>query len=320
MTALLGPPVTTNGASTDLVEPPSPVSLRERITQLISASILIVAPIGLVIFGVVHFWHGGVSWFDVALGVTLYFVTGHGLSAGFHRLFTHRSFVPCRWLKIALGVAGSMAVEGSLITWVAQHRRHHAGSDRAGDPHSPIRFGRGLIPQCRGLLFAHIGWLFVPNPSHPERWCPDVLADPDLVRISRLAPAWSVLSFALPFALGYAVTGTFTGALGTLLWAGVVRIFLLHHVTWGVNSIAHTFGSRPFVTKDNSRNVAWLAIASFGDSWHNAHHAFPTLARHGVDRFQIDSTAGLIRLCERFGWATGARWPVPERIELRRAR
>jgi stearoyl-CoA desaturase (delta-9 desaturase) len=221
-------------------------------------------------------------------------------------------------LKIALAVAGTMAVEGSITTWVAQHRRHHAASDREGDPHSPIRYGTGFFPQMRGLIFAHIGWFFIPNPSHPERWCPDILADPDLVTISNLSSFLTVVTFALPFGLGYAVTGTFTGAMYALLWAGVVRVFVLHHVTWGVNSVAHTFGSRPFKTKDNSRNVAILAILSFGDSWHNAHHAFPTLARHGVDRHQLDSSAGLIRLFEKLGWATSARWPSMDRLDIRR--
>jgi stearoyl-CoA desaturase (delta-9 desaturase) len=296
------------------------VTRAQLIGQVTSATLLVFLPLALFVWAVVRFWTHGVTWFDVGLAVVLYFVTGHGLSAGFHRLFTHRSFVPSRWLKIALGIAGSMAVEGSLITWVAQHRRHHAASDRVGDPHSPIRYGPGVWAGVRGLVFAHVGWFFVPNPSHPERWCPDVLEDRDLVVISRLAPLWSVVSFALPFALGYAVFGTFGAAFDAFVWAGVVRVFVLHHVTWGVNSIAHSWGKCPFRTKDNSRNVAVLAILSFGDSWHNAHHAFPTLARHGVDDGQIDSSAGLIRAFERLGWATSVRWPNPSRLEVRRIR
>jgi stearoyl-CoA desaturase (delta-9 desaturase) len=295
------------------------VSRRERTMQMISAGILVGLPLALLGFAISHYWEHGVSWFDLGLGIALYFLTGHGLAAGFHRLFTHRSFVPSRWLKITFAVLGSMAVEGSLITWVAQHRRHHAASDRLGDPHSPMRYGRGVWSQTKGLVFAHVGWFFIPNPSHPERWCPDILEDSDLVTISRFSPLWSLLTFVIPFGLGWAVTSSLSGAISALIWAGVVRVFLLHHVTWGVNSIAHTFGSSPFKTKDNSRNVPILAVLSFGDSWHNAHHAFPTLARHGVDRRQIDTSAGLIRICERLGWVTAVRWPIAAKLDVRRA-
>ena len=305
-------------ASNDAASPYAEVGRREALMQVISATVLVFLPLGLVVWAIVHFWGQRLGWFELGLAIALYFITGHGLATGYHRLFTHRSFIATRWLKVALAITGSMGVEGSLITWVAQHRRHHAASDREGDPHSPLRYGTGFSAQLRGLIFAHVGWFFVPNPSHPERWCPDLLDDPDLVWVSRFAPLWTVISFALPFGLGWAVTGSITGALYTLLWAGVVRVFVLHHVTWGVNSIAHTWGASPFKTKDNSRNVAVLAIMSFGDSWHNAHHAFPTLARHGVDRGQIDSSAGLIRLFERFGWATAVRWPIADRIEIRR--
>jgi stearoyl-CoA desaturase (Delta-9 desaturase) len=317
VTTLLDPSSTELPAVDNLIVRDT-VSRRERTTQMVSAGILVGLPLALVGFAIFHYWRHGIGWFDLGLGIALYFLTGHGLSAGFHRLFTHRSFVPARWLKITFAVLGSMAVEGSLITWVAQHRRHHAASDRLGDPHSPMRYGRGVWSQTKGLVFAHVGWFFLPNPSHPERWCPDILADSDLVTISRFSPLWTVLSFAIPFGLGWAVTMSFSGAISALLWAGVVRVFLLHHVTWGVNSIAHTFGSSPFKTKDNSRNVPILAILSFGDSWHNAHHAFPTLARHGVDRRQIDSSAGLIRICERLGWVTAARWPVAAKLDVRR--
>ena len=293
-------------------------SAREVAAQIISASVLVFLPLLIVAYAIIRFWNHGIGWFDLTLATVLYVVTGHGLSIGFHRLFTHKSFVAARWLKITLAICGSMAVEGSLITWVAQHRRHHASTDREGDPHSPLRYGRGSWPLMKGLVFAHVGWFFVPNPSHPERWCPDVIGDPDLLLVSRLAPLWAMLSFAIPFALGWAVTSTLAGALAALLWAGVVRVFVLHHVTWGVNSIAHTFGATPYKTKDNSRNVPVLALMSFGDSWHNAHHAFPTVARHGVDRHQLDSSATLIRAFERLGWATAVRWVDPNRLAVRR--
>lgn len=289
-----------------------------RLLQVTSASVLVFLPLMVLGYALVRFWDHGIGWFNLVLAALLYVVTGHGLSVGFHRLFSHNSFRVPRWLKLMLAVAGSMAVEGSLVTWVAQHRRHHVFSDRAGDPHSPLRYGRGFFSQLKGMVFAHVGWFFVANPSQPERWCPDLLADQDLVVVSRLAPLWTLLSFALPFVLGWAITERITGALSTLLWAGVVRMVVLHHVTWGVNSIAHSFGRRRFKTKDNSRNVPMLALLSCGDSWHNSHHAFPASARHGVDRHQLDSSAALIAVFERLGWATQVRWPDPTRLATQR--
>jgi stearoyl-CoA desaturase (delta-9 desaturase) len=248
----------------------------------------------------------------------MYLVTGHGLSVGFHRMLAHRSFRPKRALKIALAIAGSMAIEGSVFTWVAQHRRHHAFADTAGDPHSPWRYGSGVGPQLRGLWHAHVGWLFDANPSDPERWIPDLLADSDLQLISRTAALWAWVSILLPFFFGWLLTGTVTGALSGLLWASGVRILLLHHVTWAVNSVGHMFGRRPFGTRDCSANFAPLALLSCGDSWHNAHHAYPRLARHGLDRGQIDSSALLIRAFEWFRCASDANWPNPGNTARRR--
>jgi stearoyl-CoA desaturase (delta-9 desaturase) len=286
--------------------------------QKASAAALICLPLAGVVYAGVRLWGHGIGWLDLGLAVGLYLLTGHGLSIGFHRMLTHASFRPARPLKIALAVAGSMAIEGSAFTWVAQHRRHHAYADRPGDPHSPWRYGTGLWPQIKGLWHAHVGWLFVKNPSEPERWIPDLLADPDLRFVSDTAALWSALSLVLPFLLGWVITGRLAGALLALLWAGGVRIAVLHHVTWGVNSFAHMFGRRPFRTRDRSANIALLAVLSFGDSWHNAHHAYPTLARHGVDRWQVDSSAGLIRLFERLGWASQVRWPQASKVEVRR--
>jgi stearoyl-CoA desaturase (Delta-9 desaturase) len=265
-----------------------------------------------------RFWHHGISWFDVALAISLYVVTGFGLSLGFHRLFTHHSFRARRWLRISLAVAGSMGFEGSLTSWVAHHRRHHLYTDRPGDPHSPAGYGDDFLGQLRGLCHAHVGWLFSGTQSDPKRWSRDILADRDMVVVSALTPLWMVMSVALPFAIGWAVTGTLGGALLALLWAGGVRIALLHHVTWSVNSLAHMFGRRPYETKDRSGNIGWLAVLSFGDSWHNSHHAFPAIARHGCDPGQIDPAAGLLRVFERLGWASSARWPTREQLAARR--
>ena len=272
--------------------------------------------VGLV-WAAVWMWEGSVSPIALAIAAGMYLLTGHGVSVGFHRMLTHRSFRPSRGLKIALAIAGSMAAEGSVFTWVAQHRRHHAYADTAGDPHSPWCYGTGFLPQLKGLYHAHVGWFFQPNPSHPERWIPDLLADPDLQVVSRTATVWVLLSLALPTLLGGLLTGTLDGALATLLWAGAGRIFLLHQVTWAVNSIGHMFGNRPFRTRDKSTNFAPLALLSFGDSWHNAHHAHPRLARHGIDRHQVDSSARLIRLFERLHLASDVNWPNPHTARRR---
>jgi len=287
-------------------------------TQMVVATVLVFGPLIAIGAAIATLWDHGISWLDLGLTLGLYVFTGMGLAVGFHRLFTHNSFVPRRWLRITLAIAGTMAIEGTVTSWVSQHRRHHFYSDRPGDPHSPVPEGPGTANQLLGLWHAHAGWLFTPSEVNAERWGPDLLDDPDVAFITRTAGWWIALSFVLPTVIGLAVTGTWWGALMALLWAGVVRMALLHHVTWGTNSLCHVFGRRPFRTKDNSTNFAPLAILTFGDSWHNAHHAFPGLARHGVDRGQIDIGAWTIRLFERMGWATGARWPRPELLALRR--
>lgn len=279
---------------------------------------LVLGPVAASVLALVEFWSHGVSWFDLGLAITMYVVTGFGVTLGYHRLLTHGSFRPRRWLKIVLAVAGSMAFEGSAISWASIHRRHHVYADRRGDPHSPVRRGDRLGDRIGGLWHAHVGWLFQRNPVDAQRWSPDLLADKDIALISSMAPAWMVASLAIPFALGWAVTQSLRGALLALLWGGLVRVLLLHHVTWSINSICHVFGRQPFRTRDRSRNVWLLALVSFGESWHNAHHSFPALARHGVDRWQIDVSAGAIALFERLKWASEVRWPTPALLDRRR--
>jgi len=296
----------------DLFVPPG---WRDRLLTLV----VVIFPFVALIWAAERFWHHGIGWFDLALAAGLYAVTGFGMTLGFHRLFTHRSFRARRGLRIALAIAGSMAVEGSLISWVSHHRRHHLYSDKAGDPHSPYTDESGFIPQVRGLWHAHIGWLFSGIQSNPQRFSRDLLADHDVVVVSRLTPLWMVLSLVLPFGIGWAVTGSIAGALLALLWAGGVRIALLHHVTWSINSLCHQYGKHPYETTDRSGNVSLLAVLSLGESWHNAHHAFPALARHGVDRGQLDATAGLLHVFERLGWASHARWPRADQLIAGRA-
>lgn len=218
-------------------------------------------------------------------------------------------------------VAGSLSFQGEVNGWVAVHRRHHAFTDKPGDPHSPCRYGTGPSGQLRGLLHSHAGWLFGSDPASRQTYAPDMLADPAMRAISRAFPALCAASLALPFAIGWVIGGA-RGALLALLWGGLVRIFLLQHVTWRVNSLCHLLGSRPFTTRrhDRATNLWPLALLSLGESWHNTHHSDPSCARHGVDRGQLDLSAGLIRMFGLAGWATGVRWPDAARLDRRRCR
>ena len=299
---------------------PNPVSTSTRVwPQRTFTAVLVIAP--LVAVGVLasQVLGDGFAWQDILIAAIFYVVIGHGVSIGFHRLFTHRSFEASRPLKIALALLGSLSLQGSLIGWVSLHRRHHMFTERSGDPHSPVRPCTQRFGRVRGLMHAHVGWLFESGDAPPARFAPDLLADRDIVIIDRLFVPFSIITLLVPFGLGYALTGRFTGGLVLFLWAGVLRVGLLHHVTWMTNSLCHAFGRRPFDTKDASRNLAPLALLSMGESLHNAHHAFPASARHGVDRHQLDTSAIVIRVFERLGWATRVRWPDPIRLAARRA-
>jgi stearoyl-CoA desaturase (delta-9 desaturase) len=260
----------------------------------------------------------GVNWLDVGLSIGFYVVTAHGITIGYHRLLTHRAFKANRVLKVGLAIAGSMAIQGGVIRWVADHRKHHQHSDQDGDPHSPWRFGGGFKNLSRGLWWSHTGWLFDRKQAVKERYAPDLVSDPDLARVHALFPLWVALSVLAPPAIAWVVSGSFEVALGALLWASLVRIFLLHHVTFAINSVCHVAGRRPYKTRDKSTNFWPLAVLSMGESWHNFHHADPTSARHGVGRGQFDSSARMIRVFEVFGWARDVRWPDAARVMERR--
>ncbi|HVB27442.1 MAG TPA: acyl-CoA desaturase [Mycobacteriales bacterium] len=290
-----------------------------RVQRGITA-LIVFGPFAGVVVAAVALFGRGVSVLDLVLAVVFYAVTGHGLTAGFHRLLAHRAFTASRWVKVTLAVAGSMAFEGSVISWVANHRRHHANTDREGDPHSPYAYGATPWARTRGALHAHMGWLFQSQPAHDTHWAPDLLADRDLVMVTRLFPVLCVLSLGAPALIGWAVTGTLAGAVGGFVWGGLVRVFLLHHSTFAVNSACHIWGKRPFRTRDGDRatNFAPLAVLAMGENWHNLHHSSPTLARHGVDRGQLDSTARLIWVLEHFGAVSDVRWPDPAALDRRR--
>jgi stearoyl-CoA desaturase (Delta-9 desaturase) len=259
-------------------------------------------------------WGWGLGWHDVVLAIAFYYFTGLGISIGFHRYFTHGSFKAKKGLRIMLAIAGSMAVEGPILGWVADHRRHHKYADREGDPHSPWRFGDDWKALLKGLVWAHIGWMFNDDKTSREKFVPDLLADRPIRWISSLFIGFAALTALLPAAIGFLWSGTWVGALTAFFWASLVRITFLHHVTWSINSICHTFGKEEFEVKDKSRNVNWLAILSFGESWHNLHHSDPTCARHGALRGQIDTAARLIWIFEKFGWAYDVRWPDETRL------
>jgi stearoyl-CoA desaturase (delta-9 desaturase) len=295
-------------------DPPSPAS--EWSAGRIVTILLVAGPVvGLAVI-LPFAWGRIIDTGDVVMAAVLYLFTGFGVAVGLHRLFSHKSFKANRILKISLAVAGSMALEGSIISWVAIHRRHHMFSDQPGDPHSPHRFGSGPLGTLRGFVWAHVGWLFATDPTDPKRFAPDLLRDPDLVLVDRLFPVLAITSLAIPFVLGWLLYGTLAAALTAFLWAGLIRMAVLHHVTWSINSICHLAGRRPFTTTDRSTNFAPLALVSFGESWHNFHHSSPSSARHGALPHQVDLAARLIRLFEKARWATKVRWPTATQIAL----
>jgi stearoyl-CoA desaturase (delta-9 desaturase) len=218
----------------------------------------------------------------------MYVLTALGITVGYHRLFTHRSFETSRVVQLILGVLGSMAMQGPLLQWVALHRRHHQHSDQEEDPHSPHARGKGVLGLIRGLWHAHVGWVFTANPPDLGRYVKDLRQSRLLRVVSALFPVWVVVGLLVPTVLGAVLTWSWTGALFGLIWGGLARVFLVHHVTWSVNSVCHLWGGRPFRTGDHSRNNFLFGVLALGEGWHNNHHAFPTSARHGLRWWQVD--------------------------------
>jgi stearoyl-CoA desaturase (Delta-9 desaturase) len=273
-----------------------------------------ILPFAAFLAATVLLWGSLFTWTDLAALAVAYAATCIGITVGFHRLLTHRSFQTYAAVRYALAVLGTLAIEGSVLKWVADHRKHHKFTDEAGDPHSPHESGPGVLGALKGLWHAHVGWLF-NNVGQAElrRYAPDLLKDRGIERIDAAEKPLIAASLILPFFLGLLVKGTLTGALMTLLWVGLVRIFLLHHATFSINSICHFFGRRRFDTDDRSTNVGWLSLATFGESWHNNHHAFPTSAFHGLRRRELDFGGLFIRLLERLGLAWRVVRVSPER-------
>jgi stearoyl-CoA desaturase (delta-9 desaturase) len=252
---------------------------------------------------------------DVVVFFIMYVLTGLGVTVGFHRLLTHRSFQTTRPVRFVLAALGSAAIEGPVISWVADHRKHHAFSDHEGDPHSPhVGHGHGLRGALRGLAHAHVGWLFLHTQRGSRaRYAPDLCEDPVVAWVDRTFIVWALGGLAMSFALGWAIGGSLSTALTGLLWGGAVRMFVLHHVTYSINSLCHFFGRRRFETGDESSNVFWLALPSLGEAWHNNHHAFPTSAAHGLRWWEVDLSSLVIRGLERVGLAWDVVRVTPER-------
>jgi stearoyl-CoA desaturase (delta-9 desaturase) len=277
----------------------------------------VIVPFVAFVVALILLWNRAVGPLDLGILAFMYLISGIGVTVGFHRLLTHRAFETHRPLKYVFAVLGSLSVQGPVITWVADHRKHHAHTDEEGDPHSPhVGHGSGL----RGLLHAHMGWLMTTmGRAQRRRYAPELMEDPGMRRISRSFELIVLAGLAIPFALGYLLGGTLTAALTALLWGGFVRIFMLHHVTWSINSVCHFFGRRRFATEDQSTNVFWLALPSLGESWHHNHHAFPRSAHQGLRRWELDPSGALIALLERFGLAWNVVRITPERQRQREA-
>lgn len=274
----------------------------------------VIVPLVAFAAAVVLLWNSLVGPSDLIVFAIMYLATGFGVTIGYHRMLTHRAFDAPRPVRYTLAVLGQMAVQGPVIDWVADHRKHHAFTDEEGDPHSPHGHGGGFKGALHGLYHAHVGWLFeTQGRAEKRRYARDLLDDPGMRRISRNFLPTVVLGLALPFALGLALTGRVSGGLTALLWGGFVRIFLLHHITWSINSVCHFFGSRRFAVDDQSTNVFWLALPSLGESWHHNHHAFPRSAVHGMRWWEVDVTGLVIIAMKKVGLARDVVTISPQR-------
>lgn len=292
----------------------------ERLPAAHRAIVLAVIVIPFIGFltAVVFAWGWGITWTEVALLLAMYVLTGFGVTVGYHRLFTHRSFGTGRIITAFLGVLGSMAVEGPLLRWVAVHRAHHQHSDTAEDPHSPHGHGSGIRGIIVGFFNAHMGWMLLRSDRKLARYTADLRKDRLVRRVSRLFFVWVALGLLIPAVIGGLISMSWTGALLGMLWGGLVRVFFLHHVTWSVNSVCHLWGTRPFRSNDESRNNPIVGVLGMGEGWHNNHHAFPTSARHGLRWWEIDLSWMLIWALRKLNLAWEVRLPTAERMAARR--
>ncbi len=303
---------------------PAPHVVRERPSlgaRIVTLAAVLLPPLALLsVTGVL--WGVAVGPVDLATFAVMYTLCGLGITVGFHRLFSHRAFKTTRFMRAVWAILGSMAMQGPLTQWVTDHRRHHAMSDKAGDPHSP-HVGRkhGWWGVLVGLFHAHMGWLVTTKGLvRAERYAKDLYEDRMIRTIDRLYFLWVVLTFGIPFLVGYLAAGLDVGAgFQCLVWAGALRVFVFDHITWSVNSVCHMWGRRDFETEDESHNFWPLAVPTFGEAWHNNHHAFPGSAVHGLGRRQVDVSAWVIKGMARVGLAWDLKIPTEGRMDARRA-
>jgi stearoyl-CoA desaturase (Delta-9 desaturase) len=289
------------GANVAVAADVEPVANETR-DRIITGTITALPVVGLGL-AVWQAWGGWLHWSDVIVFAIMYYATGLGVTVGFHRMLTHRSFKAKRWVRGLFAILGSAAIEGPVISWVSDHRKHHAFSDVEGDPHSPhVDHGVGWRGALRGLLHAHVGWIFLhTHRGLHSRYAPDLLADPLIAWIHRTFVLWVAAGLFAPFVLGVLIGGSLWAGVTGMLWGGLIRMLVVHHATYSINSLCHFFGRRRFATNDESRNLAWLAPFTFGEAWHNNHHAFPTSAAHGLRRWELDISALVIGGLERLG-------------------
>ena len=293
---------------------PERISLRVRMANLIA----VIVPFCGLVAAIVLVWGWGFHWVDLGLLLGMYVLTVLGITVGFHRLFTHRAFETYPPVEVVLAVLGSMAAQGPLLRWVALHRRHHQHSDQAGDPHSPRAQGQGILGVLRGLAHAHLGWIFLPNPPNLDHYVKDLRRSRSLRLVSMLFPVWVAAGLVIPALLGGLLTGTWPGAVRGFLWGGLIRLLLVHHVTWSINSVCHLWGRQPYVSDDESRNNFVFGVLALGEGWHNTHHAFPTSARHGLRWWQIDVSYWVIRALTLLRLAWNVRLPSERALTQQR--
>jgi stearoyl-CoA desaturase (delta-9 desaturase) len=300
------PRAAADGPGPDDVQP----TAHETLDRFLTGTVTVVPFLALFVVAW-QVWGSWLHWSDVAVFFIVYIPLGLGVTVGFHRLFTHRSFKAKPWVRGMFAIFGSAAIEGPIISWVADHRKHHAFSDKPGDPHSPHDHEGGVL---RGLFHAHVGWLFIHTErANRQRYAPDLMKDPVIAWVDKTFVVWVLAGLAVPFGLGWLIGGSIETALTGLLWGGAVRMLVLHHVTYSINSLCHFFGRTRFDVDDHSRNLAWLAPFSFGESWHHNHHAFPTSAHHGMRWYEFDISSLVIRAMRRVGMAYDVIEISPER-------
>ena len=300
------------------IPPRDAASERVPIGVQIATILTIVIPFLALIAAPFFLWGWGFSWADFGLLVGMYVLTVVGITVGFHRLFTHRSFETSMPVKVVVGILGSMAVQGPLLKWVAVHRRHHQHADTAEDPHSPHHHGAGIWGLVRGAWHAQIGWFFETDPEDLSRYVHDLSKSRALRVVSALFPLWVLLGLVLPAVLGGVISLTWAGVWTGLIWGGLVRIFSVHHVTWSINSACHLWGQRPYRSEDQSRDNIVFGVLAMGEGWHHTHHTFPTSARHGLRWWQIDMSYWIIRTLSWLGLAWEVRVPTKEAQERER--